>query len=41
VLVVSEPLAPLLPLVGERARRARIHTLDSLQVHFGLVPAQP
>ena len=36
VLIASEPLAPLLPLLGERARRARIHTLDSLRAHFGL-----
>jgi hypothetical protein len=41
VLVASEPLAPLLPLLGERAHRARIHTLDSLRAHFGLLPAQP
>ena len=39
--IASDPLAPLLPLLGERARRARIHTLDSLRAHFGLAPAQP
>jgi hypothetical protein len=41
VLIASEPLAPLLPLLGERARRARSQTLDSLRAHFGLQPAQP
>jgi hypothetical protein len=41
VLVASEPLAPLLPLLGERARRARIHTLASLRAHFGLTPSSP
>ena len=40
VLVASEPLAPLLPLLDERSHRARIHTLDSLRSHFGLLPAQ-
>jgi hypothetical protein len=39
VLVASEPLAPLLPLLGERSRRARIHTLAALRAHFGLAPA--
>ena len=36
VLVASDPLAPLVPLVGERARRTRIATLDALRAHFGL-----
>jgi hypothetical protein len=39
VSIASEPLAPLVPLLGERARRARIRTLDALRAHFGLSPA--
>jgi hypothetical protein len=36
VLVASEPMVPLLPRLADRARRARIRTLESLRAHFGL-----
>jgi hypothetical protein len=36
VLVVSEPLDALAPLLAGRARRARIASLDGLRAHFGL-----
>jgi hypothetical protein len=36
VLVASEPLASLVPLLESRARRARVATLAALRAHFGL-----
>ena len=41
VLVASQPLEPLLPLLGKRERRARVRTLDELRAHFGLVSDVP
>ncbi len=36
VIISSEPLEGLLPLLDERARWARIESLDELRAHFGL-----
>jgi len=36
VIVSSEPLAALAPLLEAQARRARIESLDELRAHFGL-----
>jgi hypothetical protein len=41
VLVASDPLAPLLPMLDQRARRARVRDLAALRAHFGLATSQP
>ena len=40
VLVASEPLESLVPLLGPRARRARITTFGELRDHFHLAPSR-
>ena len=41
VIISSEPLAGLLPLLDERARWARIQTLEELRTHFALESEAP